>query len=173
MFKNIIIAVLAVTALGFAFAAYSTGQKSTALDVLLDDKLKSLAALEAQKTILIEKTSALEIKVAQFEAEATERKAAEAALNAATISDEDKEEFGEPCRAWIAREFGDKDRPTMTLLGTTMADSWIKNGMLVFEIATPSRTGSTNSMFLCIVDKAKGSMFKPSAFETSSWRRGS
>jgi hypothetical protein len=172
MLKNTLVAIFAVTTLAFAFAAYSTGQKSTALEVLLDDKLKSLAALEAEKTQLTEKAAALQAKVDQFETEAEARAAAVAALNAATVSEADAKEFGDPCRAWIAREFGDKDSPALTLLTTTMSDSWTKNGMLVFEIATPSSLGSSSSMYLCVVDKEKGSMFKPSAFETSNWRRG-
>jgi hypothetical protein len=172
MFKNAAIGVLAATTALCGFLAYQSGQKAVALEVLLDDKSKTITTLETENKQLTGVSAQLQAAIDGYTKAEDERKAAEAQLNAAVVNEADTKEFGEPCRVWIAKQFGDKDSPTFTKSLTTISDSWLKDGKLVFEIATPtSISRSSNSMFLCIVDKAKGSMFKPSAFETANWRR--
>lgn len=172
MFKNTAIVVLAATTALCGFLAYQSGQKVVALEVLLDDKSKSITALEDENKQLTGVAAQLQAKVDAFTKAEDDRKAAEAALNAAVVNEADLKEFGEPCRVWIAQQFGDKDLSTYASELTTISDSWMKDGMLVFEIATPTDiSSSSTSMFLCVVDKEKGSMFKPSAFETANWRR--
>lgn len=151
--------------------AWHSSQKAVALEVLLADRTEQVSRLETEKSGLAAEVQQLRAEVSSHEKVEAERLAAEAARNAATVSADDLKTFGEPCRMWIAREFGNKDAPATTLLLTTIEDSWMKNGKLVFEVSTPSSLGSSASVFLCVVDKDKGSMFKPGAFETATWRR--
>lgn len=164
MIKNIAIGVLTLTTVAGGVWGYQNNQKAVILEVLLGEQTKAVAALEAEKA----DTAAL-LKTVQGELDIF--KAAEEAKNSAVVSEADLKEFGESCKEWIAREFGDDDRPAYTKLMTNISDSWVKDGRLVFEVSTPSRSVSSQSMFLCVVDKEKGSMFKPSAFETASWRK--
>lgn len=170
--KNIALGILAVTTAMGAVWGYQSSQRATSLEVLLADKNSTLAAMAAEKTDLLDKASKLQAEIDRLSKLEADRVAAEAALNAATVSEADTKEFGEPCRLWIAREFGDDDLPTYTEQMTQISDSWTKDGMLVFEVQTPSDIGKTSSnIYLCVVDKAKGSMFKPSAFDTPNWRK--
>lgn len=169
--KNVAIGLLIASTAILGFLTYQSTQKTVALEVLLADKSNRITALEEERGTLSERLASLQAEVDQFTKAEAERLAAEEALNAANVSETDMQEFGETCRKWIAKEFGDDDLPSVTDMLTVVSDAWMKDGFLVFEVATPSRTGSTSSMFLCVVDKEKGSMFKPSAFETANWRR--
>ena len=83
-------------------------------------------------------------------------------LTSGTISDADKRRYGQQCQRWISSEFGEGR-------SARVSDSWRKNGKIVFEVLVDRETGSMADVFLCVVDKAAGSMRKPSAFD-QSWR---
>lgn len=80
------------------------------------------------------------------------------------VSGSDHRFYGDQCADWISAEFAD-DKPAEAF------DSWKRRGQIVFAVAYDSRSGDSRSIQLCVVDKGTGSMMKPSAFNTSQWRR--
>lgn len=71
--------------------------------------------------------------------------------------------YGNQCAKWISEEVSIGDK-------TSVADHWTKNGKHVFQILIDDESGGAKSVMLCIVDVTKGTMFKPSMFESSGWR---
>lgn len=172
MLKNTVIAILIATTAAGAYFAYQNSQKIIAMTVLLEDKSKALTSLEAEKSDITHQAELLQAELDKLKAAEAEQQAKEAALNAAKVSDEDIKKYGEPCKDWIASNFGDDDYPDYTKSMASIEDSWMKDGLYVFEIAFPSRMGaSTSTILLCIFDKEKQSMFKPSAYDMNNWRR--
>ena len=78
------------------------------------------------------------------------------------ISTADALRYGEQCKKWISKEFEEGGE---TLVG----GHWKKKGKMVFEILAPKVGTNSSSLYLCVVDKSKGTMLKPSAFD-ASWR---
>lgn len=74
----------------------------------------------------------------------------------------DKARYEPECERWISEEFGEGQR-------SRVVGSWKKRGMPVFEVFTPRGEGTSGSLHLCVVDKTRGVMTKPSAFDRS-WR---
>lgn len=169
MFK-VLTFIFAASTVAVGFFAIRESQKASTLQILIADKNNSIQKLEDEKAELQKVADDLDVRVKEFERLEKEQKAREEALNARKVSDEDTKKYGEECRSWIAREFGDDSSFTLTNTLTTINDSWMKDGQLVFEIATPSRSMTTSSIYLCVVDKETESMFKPSAFDTQNWR---
>lgn len=79
------------------------------------------------------------------------------------VSATDKERYGKACREWIAKEFNNGR-------SAQVSDVWRKRGNLVFEVLAPNAEKTRHSVYLCVVDTKKGTLFKPGAFENSSWR---
>ena len=79
------------------------------------------------------------------------------------VSTGDKERYGKACREWIMKEFNDGR-------ATQVSDVWRKRGNLVFEVLAPNVEKTRFSVYLCVVDTKKGTLFKPGAFENASWR---
>ncbi|MDF3606340.1 hypothetical protein PE067_09430 [Paracoccus sp. DMF-8] len=79
------------------------------------------------------------------------------------IRSSEKSSYGKECEQWIAKRFADGER-------TRITDSWRKRGSPVFEIAVYDADKSYYSTYLCVVDKKKGTMKKPSVFD-QSWKK--
>jgi hypothetical protein len=78
-------------------------------------------------------------------------------------SEADVKRYGVECGNWIGDEYGN-GQPAR------VSDVWNKGENLVFEVLVPKESSTSSSVFLCVVDPAKGSMIKPSAFD-NSWNR--
>lgn len=87
-------------------------------------------------------------------------------LQSGRISDADRAKYGAECSQWIGSEFGSDSLGSLASIG----DSWVKDGKLVFEVLVPQDDLTSSSVYLCVVDKKEGQLFKPSAFDTS-WRK--
>ena len=172
MLKTAVIAILLISTASGAFLAYRSGQKVISLGVLLDDKNSALADRDAKIAALTQQTGALQAALDALRAAEAERQAQQAALNAAKVSEADVKQFGTPCKDWIATNFGDRDYPDYSRNSATIEDAWMKDGLYVFEIAFPADLGATTrNVLLCVFDRDKQSMFKPSAFDMNNWRR--
>lgn len=78
------------------------------------------------------------------------------------VSSADVGRYGAECKKWISTDFADG-------ADARIGDHWKKRGNLVFEVLVADADKSSASIFLCVVDTTKGTMRKPSAFDTS-WR---
>lgn len=78
------------------------------------------------------------------------------------VSPESAKTYGKACTDWLSAEVG-HGRPAQIL------DQWKRRGRIVFEVAIQKDTGSSASVYLCVVDPASGTMLKPGAFDPS-WR---
>lgn len=77
------------------------------------------------------------------------------------VSSADYGRYGPQCADWLSEKFGDGRKPRVI-------DAWKRKGRIVFEIAIPKQDGDA-SIMLCVIDKASGTMIKPSLFD-QSWR---
>lgn len=76
------------------------------------------------------------------------------------VTSADVRTYGSQCRDWISKDIADG-------AATSLGDHWKKRGKLVFEVLVPKKDKGSYSVYLCVVDKTKGTMVKPSAFDTS------
>ncbi|ETD02895.1 hypothetical protein U717_04220 [Rhodobacter capsulatus R121] len=67
------------------------------------------------------------------------------------------------CVRWIGEEFGRGQ-------AAAAHDHWIKRGHVVVEVIVNRRDTESGDAFLCVVDPESGDLFKPSVFETHTWR---
>lgn len=79
------------------------------------------------------------------------------------VSAGDRATYGPQCRDWISRTMAD-GRPARVV------GAWRRRGHLVFAVTTQDRAGSFGSIDLCVIDRSRRNMQKPSIFDTS-WRR--
>lgn len=79
------------------------------------------------------------------------------------VSSSDHAAYGPQCRDWISRTMAD-GRPAHVV------DAWRRRGHLVFAVTTQDRAGSFGSIDLCVIDRGRRNMQKPSILDTS-WRR--
>lgn len=80
------------------------------------------------------------------------------------MTQREAEVYGRECENWISKDVGDGAPAKVN-------NHWKKRGKLVFEVLVkrdPARTSST--AYLCVVDKAAGTLFKPSAFSARDWQ---
>jgi hypothetical protein len=172
MLKNSLIALLTVTTAATAFFAFQKQQELVAIKVLLDDKNDEISSLTENAEGLQNALETAQNELLGFKKAEEERAALEAKMNAANVSEADIEEYGTPCKNWIAKNFSDNGSKAFAQAMAEIEDAWMKDGKYVFEVSFPTRMGaSTNNILLCVFDKDKQSMFKPSAFDMNNWRR--